>query len=298
MNFADTIRARPLLFLSGLAAISLLGLFLFVPPIRRRRWCPRLRRRADDVRHPELLERGVEPAVHPGRRRWGCARVRGNLVSQRVVLGVLLPPASAHPTITGHPTTIGLLWDRLPMAIAFMAALAYVIEERIDERIGQMLLWPLIRARHRQPAGLDQDRRPAALCLGAVLSLRGAAADVLAAGAEVHRRGVLVRRGRSLCAGQAAGALRRRDLCRDRAPDARSRAEARRRAAGACYAVYLAFTQARAGWRPARHSEPRASARLRASSTRYGGEPEIQIRIRSNGHLDYRAHDASARAPE
>jgi hypothetical protein len=30
------------------------------------------------------------------------------------------------------------------MSIAFMAALAYVIEERIDERIGQMLLWPLI----------------------------------------------------------------------------------------------------------------------------------------------------------
>jgi hypothetical protein len=33
VNFADTIRARPLTFLFGLAAISLLGLFLFVPPI-------------------------------------------------------------------------------------------------------------------------------------------------------------------------------------------------------------------------------------------------------------------------
>jgi len=33
MTLADTIRTRPLTFLFGLAAVSLLALFLFVPPI-------------------------------------------------------------------------------------------------------------------------------------------------------------------------------------------------------------------------------------------------------------------------
>jgi hypothetical protein len=37
-----------------------------------------------------------------------------------------------------------LFWDRLPMAISFMAILAVTIEERVDERAGVALLWPLI----------------------------------------------------------------------------------------------------------------------------------------------------------
>ena len=37
-----------------------------------------------------------------------------------------------------------LFWDRLPMAVTFMAILAIGIEERIDARAGAILLWPLI----------------------------------------------------------------------------------------------------------------------------------------------------------
>src|SRR5215471_19809049 len=37
-----------------------------------------------------------------------------------------------------------LFWDRLPMALAFMALLAGAIEERVSARAGAILLWPLL----------------------------------------------------------------------------------------------------------------------------------------------------------
>jgi Ceramidase len=42
------------------------------------------------------------------------------------------------------PNDRTLFWDRLPMAIGFMAILAITIEERVDARTGSLLLWPLI----------------------------------------------------------------------------------------------------------------------------------------------------------
>jgi len=42
------------------------------------------------------------------------------------------------------PDDLGLFWDRLPMSVAFMAILAYVIEEWIDAPVGRLLLWPLV----------------------------------------------------------------------------------------------------------------------------------------------------------
>ena len=43
-----------------------------------------------------------------------------------------------------QPDDAGLFWDRLPMAVGFMAILSYVIEERIDAKVGAALLWPLV----------------------------------------------------------------------------------------------------------------------------------------------------------
>src|SRR6185503_4506157 len=43
-----------------------------------------------------------------------------------------------------NPNDAGLFWDRLPMAIAFMAILSNVVEERIDAKVGKALLWPLV----------------------------------------------------------------------------------------------------------------------------------------------------------
>jgi hypothetical protein len=42
------------------------------------------------------------------------------------------------------PTNDRLLWDRLPMSIAFMALFAGVIGERINARAGRVLLFPLV----------------------------------------------------------------------------------------------------------------------------------------------------------
>lgn len=42
------------------------------------------------------------------------------------------------------PTTTTLVWDRLPMTIAFMALVAMVIGDRLSESLGKRLLWPLV----------------------------------------------------------------------------------------------------------------------------------------------------------
>jgi hypothetical protein len=41
------------------------------------------------------------------------------------------------------PNNATLMWDRLPMALAFMALCAFVIAEYIHPHLGQWLLWPL-----------------------------------------------------------------------------------------------------------------------------------------------------------
>lgn len=42
------------------------------------------------------------------------------------------------------PDDARLVWDRLPMTIAFMSLVAAVVSERIDVRTGSLLLWPLV----------------------------------------------------------------------------------------------------------------------------------------------------------
>jgi hypothetical protein len=58
-------------------------------------------------------------------------------------LGILLTGfGSAYYHLDPNDRT--LFWDRLPMAIAFMAILAIAIEERLDAKAGAILLWPLL----------------------------------------------------------------------------------------------------------------------------------------------------------
>jgi hypothetical protein len=42
------------------------------------------------------------------------------------------------------PNDATLVWDRLPMTLAFMGLLAAIVAERIDVRAGLRLLWPLV----------------------------------------------------------------------------------------------------------------------------------------------------------
>jgi hypothetical protein len=42
------------------------------------------------------------------------------------------------------PTTESLLWDRLPMAVGFMALVSLVLGERVSWQLSRQLLWPLV----------------------------------------------------------------------------------------------------------------------------------------------------------
>jgi len=44
------------------------------------------------------------------------------------------------------PSTQTLVWDRLPMTVAFMALFSMVVRDRIAEALGNGLLWPLVFA--------------------------------------------------------------------------------------------------------------------------------------------------------
>jgi len=45
-----------------------------------------------------------------------------------------------------QPSSSTLVWDRLPMTVTFMALFSLVLSDRVDERFGRALLWPLIGA--------------------------------------------------------------------------------------------------------------------------------------------------------
>ena len=44
------------------------------------------------------------------------------------------------------PSNATLVWDRLPMTVAFMALFSAVIQDRVSEQLGRVLLWPLVIA--------------------------------------------------------------------------------------------------------------------------------------------------------
>jgi ceramidase len=44
------------------------------------------------------------------------------------------------------PSTQALVWDRLPIAVAFMALFSMVVRDRISEQFGNGMLWPLVLA--------------------------------------------------------------------------------------------------------------------------------------------------------
>ena len=142
MGLTASIRSRPLTFLFGLAAISLLGLMLFVPPIPQ-----------SQIYHGFADQRtlfGIPnfwnvvsnlPFVLVGAA--GLHYLRSNLSAGVFFLGVFLTGFSSS-YYHWAPDDAGLFWDRLPMSIAFMAILANQIEERIDADVGRKMLWPLV----------------------------------------------------------------------------------------------------------------------------------------------------------
>jgi len=73
----------------------------------------------------------------------GLWQLRRDPAIDVLFLGILLTGfGSAYYHLNPNDRT--LFWDRLPMAVSFMAILANAIEERVDEKAGAVLLWPLI----------------------------------------------------------------------------------------------------------------------------------------------------------
>ncbi len=141
MTVIGAIRSRPLVFLFGLATVSLLGLLL-LPPIPQ-----------SQIYHGFADQRrllGIPnfwnvvsnlPFILVG--ALGLRFFRRDLSAGLFFLGVFLTGFSSS-YYHWRPGDAGLFWDRLPMSIAFMAILANVVEERIDARVGRLLLWPLV----------------------------------------------------------------------------------------------------------------------------------------------------------
>ncbi len=70
-------------------------------------------------------------------------RLRGPLSTRILFLGIFLVAfGSAYYHL--QPGDDRLIWDRLPITIAFMAIFANAIEERLSRRAGTILLWALL----------------------------------------------------------------------------------------------------------------------------------------------------------
>jgi hypothetical protein len=73
----------------------------------------------------------------------GLWQLRRDPAIDVLFLGILLTGfGSAYYHLNPNDRT--LFWDRLPMAVSFMAILANALEERVDAKAGAVLLWPLI----------------------------------------------------------------------------------------------------------------------------------------------------------
>jgi hypothetical protein len=141
MSIAAAIRARPLISMFGLAAVSLAGLLL-VPPIPQSQLYHAFadQRTLCGVPHFWNVVSNL-PFILVG--ALGLMHVRRDLSASVFFLGVFLTGFGSS-YYHWAPNDWGLFWDRLPMTLAFMAILSNIIEERVDERVGQLLLWPLV----------------------------------------------------------------------------------------------------------------------------------------------------------
>jgi hypothetical protein len=141
-SIVDTARSsRALLVLLGLMVASLAGLLL-LPPIPQ-----------DQSYHQFADQRALLdvpnfwnvvsnlPFIVIG--AVGLRRFHGNAGTFVLFAGMLLTGIGSS-YYHWNPNDAALLWDRLPMTLCFMAILALTIEERVDARIGAILLWPLL----------------------------------------------------------------------------------------------------------------------------------------------------------
>jgi hypothetical protein len=73
----------------------------------------------------------------------GLARCRNDAATIAIFVGIFLTGFGSS-YYHWSPNDGTLFWDRLPMALAFMAIIAGAVEERVSDKAGAVLLWPLL----------------------------------------------------------------------------------------------------------------------------------------------------------
>lgn len=129
------------LVLVAVAVVSLAGLFLFVPAIPQ-----------DQAFHDLADKRAILGIPN----FWNVVsnlpffvigilgmRLPGPLTQRMFFFGIFLVTFGSS-YYHWAPSDTPLMWDRLPITLAFMAILANLLEERVDESAGRLLLWPLL----------------------------------------------------------------------------------------------------------------------------------------------------------
>jgi len=141
MVISSAKRYRPVLFLLGLIAASLAGLLL-LPVIPQEQSYHQFADQRTLLGTPNFWNVISNlPFIAIGAAGlWQSRRDSATIV---LFLGILLTGfGSAY--YHWNPNDRTLFWDRLPMALGFMAILAIAIGERIDAKAGAILLWPLL----------------------------------------------------------------------------------------------------------------------------------------------------------
>jgi hypothetical protein len=82
---------------------------------------------------------------------WGVLRARGGVAAElathyRVYCGAVALVAFGSGWYHFAPSNASLVWDRLPMTVAFMSLFSALLADRISWFLGRALLWPLVVA--------------------------------------------------------------------------------------------------------------------------------------------------------
>jgi hypothetical protein len=132
---------RPALFFLGLMGVSLAALLL-LPPIVQDQYYLQFA----DIRTMCGIPNGWDvlsniPFIVIG--AIGLVQFRNDATTIVIFAGIFMTGFGSS-YFHWSPDNDGLFWDRLPIALAFMALLAAAIQERLDAKAGAMLLWPLL----------------------------------------------------------------------------------------------------------------------------------------------------------
>jgi hypothetical protein len=141
MTLSSAQHKRNVLILLGLTAASLVGLLL-LPAIPQAQSYHQLADQRTLFGVPNFWNVVSNlPFIAVGAA--GLWQVRNDPGGVLLFLGIFLTGFGSS-YYHWHPDDGTLFWDRLPMTFCFTAILAIAIEERVNARVGALLLWPLV----------------------------------------------------------------------------------------------------------------------------------------------------------